>query len=153
MITKLKTTINTILAVALMLFILPMTASAAVPFPGKLSADIVNIEAANIINVSIETWPGFRRNIRIILPHIVVPGQTEDPSECELELGDKALEFTVNFLSEAEGVSVMDMMMEHSASEYAISSIHTNAGTLDNALRRERLVRLNTVAPDTPWCQ
>ena len=126
---------------------------AATPFPGKLSATLVDIEAANIIHVNIETWPGFRRDFRITLPNLLLPGQGEEVKECELELAQWAYDFAVNFLSEATTIHVKDMQMENSASKDAISSIYTNNGTLDNALRRERLAKPADLAHDEPWCE
>ena len=125
---------------------------AATPFPGKLPATIVHIEAANIIHVNIETWPGFRRDFRVTLPNLVVPGQGEDVMACEWALAQQAYDFTVNFLSDGETVHVKDMQMESSSSEDAVSSIYTGHGTLDNALRRERLARPADIAAGEPWC-
>jgi len=125
---------------------------AATPFPGKLPAMIVHIEAANIIYVNIETWPGFRRDFRVTLPNLVVPGQGEDIMACELALAQQAYDFTVNFLSDVTTVHVKDMQMESSSSEDAVSSIYTDHGTLDNALRRERLARPADIAAGEPWC-
>ncbi|MCP5244721.1 MAG: hypothetical protein H6937_01650 [Burkholderiales bacterium] len=125
---------------------------ADVPFPGKLPVEVVSVEAANIIHINVETWPGFRRNIRIFLPDLVLPGQGPNPKECEAELAHLAYEFTVNFLENAEDIRVLDMWMENSASTDAISSIYTKNGTLDNALRRERLARPSDLAQNQPWC-
>ena len=110
-------------------------------------------EASNIIHVNIETWPGFRRDVRVTLPNLLLPGQGEEVKECELELAQWAYDFAVNFLSEATTVHVKDMQMENSASKDAISSIYTNNGTLDNALRRERLAKPADLAHDKPWCE
>lgn len=126
---------------------------AATPFPGKLPATIVSIEAANIIHVNIETWPGFRRDFRVTLPNLALPGQGEKAKECELQLAQQAYDFTVNFLSNATTVHVNDMEMENSASLDAVSSIHTNNGSLDNALRRERLAKLAPSAHNESWCE
>lgn len=129
-----------------------ISVKADVPFPGKLPVTVTSIEAANIIHVSLETWPGFRRNVRIILPGLVLPGQGKNAKACELELAEKAYNFTVNFLSEAQKVSVKDMIMENSASPEAFSSIYTEHGTLDKALQRERLARPADPATNEPWC-
>ena len=128
------------------------TLMAATPFPGKLPATIVNIEAANIIHVNIETWPGFRRDFRVTLPNLAVPGQGEEVMDCELEMAQLAYDFAVNFLSDTTTVHVKDMQMENSSSEDATSSIYTDNGTLDNALRRERLARPADIAANEPWC-
>ena len=126
---------------------------AASPFPGKIPATIVSIEAANIIHVNIETWPGFRRDFRITLPNLALPGQGENPKECELELAQRAHNFAINFLSDSTTVHVKDMQMVDSASLDAISSIYTNKGTLDNALRREKLAKLPSTVLNEPWCE
>ncbi len=143
---------NTKLFSVLAIVLFSTTSIAATPFPGKLPATIVNIEAANIIHVNIETWPGFRRDFRVTLPNLVVPGQGEDIMECELELAQLAYDFAVNFLSDSTTVHVKDMQMDNSSSEDATSSIYTNKGSLDNALRRERLARPTDIATNEPWC-
>lgn len=125
---------------------------AGVPFPGKLPVEVVKVEAANIIHVRLETWPGFRRDMRIFLPNLLLPAQGLEPKECEYELAQMAYEFTVNFLENATDIHVNDMWMEHSASTDAISSILTNNGSLDNALRRERLARPADLEQNQPWC-
>jgi len=33
--------------------------SAYVPFPGKHKVRLINVEAANVVSVNFETWPGF----------------------------------------------------------------------------------------------
>lgn len=143
------TKLFTVLAVA----IFSTTSMAATPFPGKLPVTIVNIEAANIILVNLETWPGFRRDFRITLPNLVLPGQGEEVKECELELAKSAHDFAVNFLSDVTTVHVQDMEMENSAALDAISSIYTNKGTLDNALRREKLAKPAASVHNEPWCE
>lgn len=141
------------LFLVLAIVIFSATLMAATPFPGKLPATIVDIEAANIIHVNIETWPGFRRDFRVTLPNLVVPGQGENVMACELALAQLAYDFAVNFLSDATTVHVKDMQMENSSSEDAISSIYTNNGSLDNALRREKLAKPAAFAHNEPWCE
>jgi hypothetical protein len=147
----LKSMINLLLFSTLALALLTTTAIAETPFPGKLPVTVTSIEAANIIHVNLETWPGFRRDIRIILPDLVLPGQGENVKECELALAKQAYDFTANFLSEAKDVSVKDMWMKNSASPDAISSIYTNNGTLDDALRKEGLAK-PVSSHNEPWC-
>ncbi|MCB1934316.1 MAG: hypothetical protein KDF59_00075 [Nitrosomonas sp.] len=129
-----------------------INAVASVPFPGKLPVQVVNVEAANIIHVNLETWPGFRRDIRIFLPNLAIPAQGPNPKDCEYELAHLAHEFAINFLENAKDIRVHDMWMENSSSEYAISSILTQNGSLDNALRHEKLARPADLANQQPWC-
>ena len=146
-------TMKTKLFLLLVIVTFSTVAIAATPFPGKLPGTIVGIEAANIIHVNIETWPGFRRDFRVILPNLAVPGQAEEITQCELELAQMAYDFTVNFLSDATDIRVKDMQMEHSASKDAFSSIYTSKGKLDNALRREKLAKPAVIAHNEPWCE
>ena len=115
-----------------------------VPFPGKIQVSVVSVDAPSEIVVSYETWPGFRRNTLIKLPGIDI---------CEREKAAKAMEFTQQFIGEAEKIFVKDMRMETSASEEAYSDILTNHGSLSQALKAEGLARPDSVAPDTSWCQ
>lgn len=141
-------------AVMVVMFAVSFTtgAIADVPFPGKLSARIVKVEAANIIDVNFQAWAEVRRNVRIFLPNLAVPAQGPNPKECEYELAKLAYEFTVNFLENARDIHVNDMWMENSASEDAISSILTSRGSLDDALIRERLAKPIDLAQTEPWC-
>lgn len=124
-----------------------------VPFPGKIQVSVVSVDAPSEIVVSYETWPGFRRNTLIKLPGIDIPKDTPQSDDCEREKAAKAMEFTQQFIGEAEKIFVKDMRMETSASEEAYSDILTNHGSLSQALKAEGLARPDSVAPDTSWCQ
>jgi hypothetical protein len=103
--------------------------------------------------ISLETWPGFRRNTTIVLPGIAVPVDTPQATECEREKAAKALEFTQKFLGDAKKIFVQDMRMETSADESALSDIITDHGSLTQALKDEGLARADSAPADTAWCK
>lgn len=142
-----------ILAVLLALGASPLALAEYVPFPGKLAVKLLDVEAPNIILVNFETWPGFARSVRIILPGIVVPADTPQADDCEREKAARAMEFARQFVTGADKIYVRDMRMETSADEQAYSDILTDQGGLSQALKREGLARADSVAPDTSWCQ
>lgn len=124
-----------------------------VPFPGKKEVRLLNVEAANIVVVNFETWPGFARTVRIKLPDLDIPGNSDKPKQCELDLAEKALKFTQNYLASINTVTVQDMRMETSADEQAFSSVYTKKGSLGSALQKEGLARPSSVDSDVPWCK
>ena len=123
------------------------------PYPGKRTVKLIDVEAPNIVVISFETWPGYGRTLRIKLPDLDVPGNSTKPKPCELELAQKALDFTRKFVSDSDTVIVQDMQMEDSASDQAISTIRTNKGSLGAALKKEGLARPSAIDPETPWCK
>ena len=123
------------------------------PYPGKRSVKLISVEAANVVVVSFEAWPGYGRTLRIKLPNLDVPGNSIKPKQCELDLAQKAIEFTREFVADLSTVDVQDMQMEDSAADQAVSSIMTNKGSLGAALKKEGLARSNAIDPETPWCK
>jgi hypothetical protein len=142
-----------ILAAIFALCASPVALAEYVPFPGKLAVKLLDVEAPNIIFVNFETWPGFPRSVRIILPGIVVPEDTPQADDCEREKAARAMEFARKFVADASKIYVNDMRMETSADEQAFSDILTDHGSLSQALKKEGLARADTVAPDTSWCR
>jgi len=124
-----------------------------VPFPGKREVRLVDVEAANIIVINFETWPGFPRMMRIKLPNLDIPGNSSKPKACELELAQKALTFTREFVADSTKVTIKDMLMKTSADEQAISSVYTDKGSLGMALSKAGLARPSSVDADKPWCK
>lgn len=121
------------------------------PFPGKIKVRLLSVESIAVVHVSLETWPGFSRNVRISLPNIQTP-DIGSLKACEQEMAIQALALTEQFLSEAKSISVQNMLMESSASEDALSNIYTDQGGLIEALKSEGFVRSNTTPIKTPWC-
>ena len=124
-----------------------------VPFPGKLKVRLVNIEAANVVNVNFETWPGFGRTLRVTLPDVVLPGSSEKPAACELELANKALDLTTKYLKSANEISIIDVKMETSADTDVVTAVYTEKGSLAQALQKKGLARPSSVDSKTPWCK
>jgi len=123
-----------------------------VPYTGKIKVKLQSVESIKVAHVGFETWPGFSRNIRITLPNIQTP-DSHSLSRCEQVLAERALEFTTRFLTDAETISVEDMLMENSASANALSNLHTGNGSLMTALKAEGFARSSDVPAKTPWCQ
>lgn len=124
-----------------------------VPFPGKKEVRLIDIEAANVIRVNFETWPGYARSLSVKLPDLELPGTSSRPKPCEMELAQKALDFTRAYIGDDMTVTVNDMRMQTSADEHAVSNINTKKGSLAAALKREGLARSSSVDIETPWCK
>ena len=58
-------------------------------FPGKYKATLIDIEAANVINLYIDVWAGYPRSFRISLPGIAIPVVTPKAPSCQLEMVQK----------------------------------------------------------------
>jgi len=123
-----------------------------VPFPGKIKVRLLDVMAPNVIFVNFESWPGFPRSIRVVLPGLAVPEDTPQADDCERDKAARALGFTRDFLSDAKEIYVQDMRMETSADEEATSPVLTDKGSLAAALQKEGLARPDSTDPETSWC-
>jgi len=123
------------------------------PYPGKHQARVISVDAANILTVNFETWPGFGKTLSITLPDLTLPGFRMEPSACELELAQKAMLFTVDFLAPAKNITVNDLRMETSADDYGTANVYTEKGSLAQALIKEGLARPSSIDSETPWCK
>jgi hypothetical protein len=121
------------------------------PYPGKITVNLVNVEAANIVVVGFETWPGFYRTFRVTLPNIEVP--IVSASACETALANKAQAFTKTFVTDAKFLRVHDMMMQTSADNDARAHLYTEQGSLADALVKEKLARPSGVNSSIQWCK
>jgi len=121
-------------------------------FPGKYNATLVNVESANVVILSADVYPGYPRNIRVTLPEIAVPVVHSKAPACQIELVQKALDFTVKFMSEAKKIEVRDIKMQSTDQEDAVTHIYTEQGSLARKLKSEGLARPSSVKTDEPWC-
>ena len=124
-----------------------------VPYPGKREVRLVDVEAPNLVVIQFDTdMIGFFRTLKIRVPNIDIPDDSQESPACEKALARKAREFTRHFLAQAKSIYVLDMRMKTSADEEAISPILTDQGDLAEALEKAGLARPDTVAQDKPWC-
>ena len=121
-------------------------------FPGNLKAKLVNVEAANVVTVSVDVWPGYPRNFRVTLPNLMLPENDPQAPACQIELIQKGLDFTNEFLTKAKNLKVKDIMMENTAETNALSNVYTNNGSLGAKLIAEGLARPASVKSTKPWC-
>ncbi len=124
-----------------------------VPFPGKLAVNLITVEAANVVFVNFQAWPGYLRGVRVVLPGIAVPTDTAQASACERDMAARALAYTRRFVGEAHTLHVKDLRMETSADERGYSDLVSDRGSLSRALLEQGLARAGTLAADTPWCK
>lgn len=149
---KRKFSFNVFIA-SLMLMLSSVAFADYVPYPGKKQVKLVSIEAANILVINFETWPGYGKTLKIKLPDLVLPGSSAKPSLCELKLAKKALKFTKSYLKSLKKVTVEDMRMETSADNNAISPIYTSKGSLAQGLIKKGLARSSSTKSNKPWCK
>jgi len=124
-----------------------------VPFPGKHKVRLVSVDAANIVSVNFETWPGYGRTLRVTLPDLVLPGESSEAKPCELELAKKALALTKKHMKAAKEISITDMAMQTSADTDVVTAVYTDKGRLGQVLKKKGYARAPSVDPKTPWCK
>jgi hypothetical protein len=123
------------------------------PFPGKHKVRIIRIDSAKSISVNFETWPGYARTVNVVLPNVSIPGESVEPSNCELKLEAEALAFTTQFVSAKNSVYITELELETSADNNGAASVYSSKGSLAIALEEKGLARSNSIDSETPWCQ
>lgn len=139
-------------AMAMLTVVFSVTAEPFNAYPGKYKSKLLNVEAANVVYLSVDVWPGYPRNFRISLPNIAVPVNHPEAPACQIELVQKALDFTNEFMTEATYIEVRNIKMENTGEEDAVSNIYTNQGSLAAKLTKEGLARPASVDVFKPWC-
>ncbi|NOR69730.1 MAG: hypothetical protein GQ532_08585 [Methylomarinum sp.] len=121
------------------------------PYPGKLSAQVVNVVSASTINIEAETWPGYSKTFKVSLPNIQVPSSNSEKI-CQRKLAEQALAFTQDFLAAGTTITVSDLKMANSSSLSATAKILTNQGSLTDALISHGFARSAENVTEEPWC-
>ncbi len=121
-------------------------------FPGKYKADIVGIEAANVVSIYVNVWAGFPRTFRVTLPNIAIPINHPKAPACQLDLIAKAKGVTEKFFEDAKYIEVRNIMLESTDDMDTSIDIFTNKGSLSNKLKAEGVARPDTVDELKPWC-
>lgn len=128
------------------------TGEASNTFPGKYKAKLINVEAANIINLHVDVWSGYPRSFRISLPGISIPVAVLKAPACQLVMVKKAESITNKFITEAMFIEVKNIMMENTGGLDAISDVYTDKGSLSTKLKSEGLARPSSTKSSKPWC-
>ncbi len=121
-------------------------------YPGKYKATLSEVEAANIIHLSVEVWTGYPKQFRITLADIAVPVASSETPLCQNVLVQTGFELTRDFMDSAKQIEVNDIHMENTGKVDAISGIKTEKGQLANALLKRGLARSIKVNAEVPWC-
>lgn len=121
-------------------------------YPGKYTASLVDVEAANTVRLLADVWTGHQKMFRVSLPNIAVPTNYPGASACHTELVNKAFNFTKSFMSKAKQISIKDIQMENTQEENSKSHIYTDLGSLASALTSEGFARSASIKKDKPWC-
>ncbi len=122
------------------------------PYPGVLAAKLVAVHSPSGIELSAQTWPGFRRNFTISLGTVDIPKNSPDVEICQRKLAEKALLFVKDFLNNAKKIEIHDMTMKTSADKNAVADIYTEKGSLSKALLNQGLARSKEIDANEPWC-
>lgn len=139
-------------AIASFALVFSVTAEPFNAYPGKYKSHLINVEAANIVYLSVDVWAGYPRNMRITLPNIAVPVNHPKAPACQIELVQKALDFTNKFMVDAKHIELRDIRMESTDQEDAVSNIYTDKGSLASKLTEKGLARPASVKVTKPWC-
>jgi len=130
----------------------PAVAGSYLAYEGKFNAYVLSVEAANVINVSVDVWAGFPRTFRVTLPNTAVPINHPKAPACQLELVQKALDFTNDFLKNAKKVEVRNIKLKKSSDTDIELNIYTEKGSLAQKLKAAGLARPVSVDKLKPWC-
>ncbi len=122
------------------------------PYPGVLVAKLVAIHSPSNIELSAQTWPGYRRNFSISLKAIETPEISPDVDICQRKLAEKTLAFIKDFLEKAKKIEIHDMTMKTSSDKNAKADIYSEQGSLSKALLNQGLARPIDTPPNKPWC-
>lgn len=141
-------------AVSAILFVISVAASAETfnAFPGKYKATIVRVEAANIIHLAAAVWTGYPRQLRVTLANIDIPQVDSKTPACQIELANKALVLTNEFVTTAKEFYVKDIYMENTGSVDGITDVLSELGSLSSALISKGYARSSHVAKNAAWC-
>lgn len=134
--------------------VVAMSAAQAVeftPYPGTYPAKVMTVETASRVVVEVPVWTGFVRTFKITVPGIVVPRDDRKAPRCERALAKQAKQFTESFLAQTTKVQARDIRMEDSGKEDAKADVHTDMGSLADALIKNGFARPEG-SPAEPWC-
>lgn len=131
------------------IFIIDVNAEGYSPYPGKLPAKLVNVATASVIDLEAETWPGYSKTFRVSLPDIQVPS-SQASTVCQRKLAEKAKTFAEDYLAKANSITLSDLQMSNSGDQSISGQIHTNEGSLVDALKRNGYAR--SPNDQKPWC-
>ena len=147
-----KKIIKSYFAILLMVVLSIASAESYAPYRDKLSAKVVSIKSASVIDVSAETWPGFSRTFSISLAGIETPKNASDAALCQQKLAEKALDFVKDYLQNATKIEIHNMTMKTSADQDAEADIFTEKGSLSKALKGSGFARSADIDGQEPWC-
>lgn len=133
-------------------FVLVAQAGTQKMLPGKFKTMLVSVEAANIINLYLDITPGFPEVYRVTLPGIAVPTNQPDVPACQLDLAQKALDFTNDFLKSGKYIEIRKIKLNNIHDSNAKINIYTDKGSLGSKLKNKGLARPDTVDEEKPWC-
>jgi len=147
-----QTQLALVSAITLLCVAFSVTAEPFNAYPGKYKSKLISVEAANVVRLSVDVWPGYPKSLRITLPDIAIPVNYPEAPACQIELVKKALDFTNEFMAQANGIEVRDIKMENTGEEDAVTNIYTNQGSLASKLTEKGLARPASVEVSKPWC-
>ncbi len=122
-----------------------------VPYGESLLAKLVTVKSANEIAVEIETWPGFRRNVTVLLPNLDLPSVSAQVPVCEQQLAAQGKRFAEDFLAKTAELKVQHLVMKTTTDVSGKADLITASGSLRDALIKEGLARPEGQAGQA-WC-
>jgi len=116
---------------------------------GPYSAKLIRVVDGDTIEVSVPLWPGLTKTTKLRLSGVNTP-ETRRASECEKKAGQKAKEFTTQFL-EPGNITVTDIKNGKFAGR-VLGNIHVNGRSLGQALIFAGLAKPYSGEKRVPWC-
>ncbi len=121
-------------------------------YPGQYTANLIEVEATNIIRFSVEVWTGYPKHLRITLAGVSAPSVDSDAPKCELALAQEAYEFTKDYMSKAKDIKVTNIFMENTQQTEGVAGINTKTSSLATVLINKGFARSSNEHADEPWC-
>ncbi|MDT8407801.1 MAG: hypothetical protein RQ715_11175 [Methylococcales bacterium] len=122
-----------------------------VPYGESLLAKFVAVKSVNEVAVEIETWPGMKRAVTVLLPNLDLPSASAQVPLCEQQLAIRGQRFSEDFLAKSGELKVQHLVMKTTTDVSGKGDLVTGLGSLRDALIKEGLARPEGQAGQ-PWC-
>ncbi|HFB65429.1 MAG TPA: hypothetical protein ENJ60_07815 [Aeromonadales bacterium] len=121
-------------------------------YQGSYAAKYIQVEKANRINLMIDVWSGFPKNMWITLSGISVPVVDKKSSTCKMKLAQEGIKFSKEYFEKSKWIKVKNIFMERTDMIDGVASIYTDKGMLSDLLKKSGFARSSSIDAKIPWC-